>query len=43
MTNLTFTELANNVTLLYGVFVIVVLLAYIAYKHSSHKHSRGRK
>ena len=37
MNGLTFTEIANNVTFLYLLVLIVVFLAFIAYKVSSSK------
>jgi len=38
-----FTQIANNITLLYFVALIAVLLTFIAYKVSSGKKSRSPK
>ena len=41
--NMNFTQIANNITLLYFLALIVVLLTFIAYKLSSGKKSRSSK
>ena len=40
---MTFTEIANNVNLLYFAALIVVLLTFIAYKVSSNKKSHKNR
>ncbi len=40
---MSFTEIANNITVMYGVFLIAVLLTYIAFFKRSPRSPKGKR